>query len=127
MSRGTRQSGEERYPGSEQIGTPSVEKLPFDAWCICPKCGAYISANINYCPCGAKLPRRNEAGQPIKKIEEQSIKVEQTATHVAEKLPSGAWCVCPKCGAYISANIEYCFCGAKLPRRLGNATDNSGP
>lgn len=35
----------------------------------------------------------------------------------SEKLPNGVWCVCPKCGAYISADIEYCGCGAKLPKR----------
>jgi len=34
-----------------------------------------------------------------------------------EKLPSGVWCVCPKCGAYISVDIEYCVCGAKLPKK----------
>jgi uncharacterized membrane protein SpoIIM required for sporulation len=34
------------------------KELPKDVWCICPKCGAYISANIEYCPCGAKLPKR---------------------------------------------------------------------
>lgn len=34
-----------------------------------------------------------------------------------EKLPEGVWCVCSKCGAYISAKIEYCPCGAKLPQR----------
>jgi hypothetical protein len=25
---------------------------------------------------------------------------------VAQKLPEGVWCICPKCGTYISANIE---------------------
>jgi hypothetical protein len=41
---------------------------------------------------------------------------ETMRTNIAQKLPNGVWCVCPKCGAHISARIEYCPCGAKLPR-----------
>jgi hypothetical protein len=36
-----------------------------------------------------------------------------------EKLPEGVWCICPKCGTYISADIEYCPCGTKLPKKFG--------
>jgi hypothetical protein len=45
-------------PKKEEV--PIFKELPKDVWCICPKCGAYISANIEYCPCGAKLPKRSK-------------------------------------------------------------------
>jgi hypothetical protein len=44
--------------GRAEVENLETEKLPEGVWCICPKCGTYISANIEYCPCGTKLPKR---------------------------------------------------------------------
>lgn len=99
--------------------TPDAE-LPDDAWCICPNCGAYISANIEYCQCGTKLPKRRIRSRLTWKVEQKPLKNQHVSTPVTEKLPDGVWCICPKCGAYISANIEYCHCGTKLPKRPKN-------
>lgn len=57
------------------------------------------------------VPNSSKANVPTL-LEKETMK-----TSIAQKLPNGVWCVCPKCGAYISARIEYCPCGAKLPRR----------
>jgi uncharacterized membrane protein SpoIIM required for sporulation len=49
-------------PEKEEVS--KSKELPKDVWCVCPKCGAYISANIEYCPCGAKLPKRAKKPTP---------------------------------------------------------------
>ncbi len=36
-----------------------AEKLPFNAWCVCPKCGTYISFDVDHCPiCSASLHKK---------------------------------------------------------------------
>lgn len=112
MSRGTKQREEEQYPVSGGISTQPAGKLPFDSWCICPKCGAYISAKIEYCPCGAKLPDKYEASLSI----QNAARNEPIIPRTTAKLPEGYWCACPGCGAYIGIDKRYCpFCQAKLP------------
>jgi hypothetical protein len=99
---------------NKQASTAEAERLPYDAWCVCPKCGAYISANIEYCPCGFKLPRRHEVSLSIQKTE----KIEQINPQTTVKLPEPYWCACPKCGAWIGIDTERCpFCNAILPER----------
>lgn len=53
-----------------------------------------------------------------RKAELTTISIEATDKKIpAAELPDDVWCICPMCGAYISADIEYCTCGAKLPKR----------
>jgi len=101
----------------EKAIAPELQKLPEGTWCICPKCGAYISANIKYCPCGAKLPDRHKLTLLMQKIEgDKQSKIEQPNPKATEKLPEPYWCTCPKCGAWIGIDTKYCpFCNAELP------------
>jgi len=111
---GMRKSTQPKSYENEKKDEPVTQKLPYDAWCVCPKCGAYISANIEYCPCGFKLPRRHEVSLSIQKIE----KTEQINPQTTVKLPELYWCACPKCGAWIGIDTERCpFCNAILPER----------
>jgi uncharacterized membrane protein SpoIIM required for sporulation len=104
-----------RAPSSqERTISPEMRELPEGTWCICPKCGTYISANIKYCLCGAKLPERHEVSWFAKKQD----KLEQINTQTTEKLSEPYWCACPKCGAWIGIDTKHCpFCNTVLPER----------
>ncbi len=53
---GRRKLVQELTPITHKDGRETMELL--EAWTICPKCGAYISADIEYCSCGTRLPER---------------------------------------------------------------------
>jgi len=100
---------------SRQERTPEMRELPEGTWCVCPKCGAYISANIKYCPCGAKLPDRHEASRFMQKLEKKPHEIEQTKSKATAKLPEPYWCACPKCGAWIGIDRTLPFLQCYTP------------
>jgi hypothetical protein len=52
----------------------------------------------------------------MQKTEEKPNKSEEKKPEATVKLPEPYWCACPKCGAWIGTDIEYCpFCKARLP------------
>ncbi len=62
------------------------------------------------------MPDRHGARRFMQKAKEKPHQIEQTKSEATVKLSEPYWCICPKCGAYISARIEHCTCGAKLPK-----------
>lgn len=53
----------------------------------CPKCGAEVADDVNFCPlCGAPM----QAGEPADKKEEFKEKVQETAAEVKEKVGEAA-------------------------------------
>lgn len=76
-----------------------VEKLPNGVWCVCPGCGAYISADIRRCTCGVRLPEKPKSQSPRAKIVPVETREEKILE--AEKLPKGVWCKCPVCSRQI--------------------------
>jgi uncharacterized membrane protein SpoIIM required for sporulation len=94
-----------------------AEKLPYNAWCVCPKCGTYISVDVDHCPsCGTDLPRKIEMNLQLQRPKKQVIGDEQPKPKTSRELPAPYWCVCPKCGTWIGLDIDHCpVCGASLP------------